>query len=97
MTLNVAIAKNEALLTDPEVTPAQVDEAVAEIQKAIDGLVPVSVESVTPDTGNAITDNAASTTAVPTNTAASDTSSMMFALMIAAGAAACTVYRRKRS
>ena len=100
MTLNVAIAKNEALLTDPEVTPAQVDEAVAEIQKAIDGLVPVSVESVTPDTGNAITDNAASsqsTTAVPTNTAASETSSMMFALMIAAGAAACTVYRRKRS
>ena len=89
-----ALAKQaNEMIANAEITQDEVDALAEELQSAIDELQPVSDATITtPD--NVATD---STTADKTNTAATDMSSMMFALMAAAGAAAAVAYRRKRS
>ena len=78
-----------AKMNDPQITQEEVDALAEELQSAIDALQLVSEENVTtPDNGTA---------SDPTNTAASNMSGMMIALMAAAGAAAIAAYRRKRS
>ena len=78
-----------AKMNDPQITQEEADALAEELQSAIDALQPVSEENVTtPDNGTA---------SDPTNTAASNMSGMMIALMAAAGAAAIAAYRRKRS
>ena len=78
-----------AKMSDPQITQEEADALAEELQSAIDALQPVSEENVTtPDNGTA---------SDPTNTAASNMSGMMIALMAAAGAAAIAAYRRKRS
>ena len=79
-------------MIDPEITQDEVDALAEELQSAIDELQPVSDATIT--TPDNTTD---STTADKTNTAATDMSGMMFALMAAAGVAAAVAYRRKRS
>ena len=87
-------ARAKVMLANAEVTQEQVDELTEEMQAAIDALEPVNV--TTPDAGN-MNDSSNSTVAEPTNTAAATQTGMMFALLIAAGATAALVYRRKRS
>ena len=88
LALNQTIAQSKLLLGDGEVSQEMVNEAVEDIQNAIDALEPASVTM--PDNGNN------GTTAGSTNTAAAMQTGMMLALLAAAGAAAAIAYRKKR-
>ena len=76
------IARAEQMANDPEITQEEVNDMVETLQASVDELAEVNDSTNAEDT---------------TNTAATNTTNAMFALMLAAGAAAVAAYRRKRS
>ena len=78
------------MAADPEATQEDVDAKLDALQNAIDGLVQINDGSIDADTeGGANADSA--------NTAAEGMTNTMFALTLAAGAAAIAAYRRKKN
>ena len=88
--LDRTIVAVKRVLADPEATQEDVDAKLAALQNAIDGLVQANDSSTDADTEG-------STTADQANTAAEGMTNTMFALTLAAGAAAIAAYRRKKN
>ena len=85
-----AVEQAKLMSADPEATQEDVDAKLAALQNAIDGLVQINDGSTDADTeGGASADSA--------NTAAEGMTNTMFALTLAAGAAAIAAYRRKKN
>ena len=85
-----AVEQAKLMSADPEATQEDVDAKLAALQNAIDGLVQINDGSTDADTeGGANADSA--------NTAAEGMTNTMFALTLAAGAAAIAAYRRKKN
>ena len=85
-----AVEQAKLMAADPEATQEDVDAKLAALQNAIDGLVQINDGSTDADTeGGASADSA--------NTAAEGMTNTMFALTLAAGAAAIAAYRRKKN
>ena len=85
-----AVEQAKLMSADPEATQEDVDAKLAALQNAIDGLVQANDSSTDADTEG-------STTADQANTAAEGMTNTMFALTLAAGAAAIAAYRRKKN
>ncbi len=85
-----AVEQAKLMAADPEATQEDVDAKLDALQNAIDGLVQINDGSIDADTeGGANADSA--------NTAAEGMTNTMFALTLAAGAAAIAAYRRKKN
>ena len=85
-----AVEQAKLMAADPEATQEDVDAKLDALQNAIDGLVQINDGSTDADTeGGANADSA--------NTAAEGMTNTMFALTLAAGAAAIAAYRRKKN
>ena len=80
-----AVEQARLMVSDPEATQEDVDAKLNELQTAIDGLVQ--------ENSAGIEESAA---ADPTDTASGTMTNTMFALTLAAGAAAVIAYRRKK-
>ena len=85
-----AVEQAKLMAADQEATQEDVDAKLDALQNAIDGLVQINDGSIDADTeGGANADSA--------NTAAEGMTNTMFALTLAAGAAAIAAYRRKKN